>query len=340
MVVPLYNKEDTILRTLKSVQGQTFTDFEVIVVDDGSTDDGAAVASCVADPRFRILRQRNQGPGAARNRGIREARASIVALLDGDDEWAPQFLEAVMSLAAQFPSAGLFATGYRRIWTKGAVEETTLRTEVLANGCLVDHYFRHSLDGNFVTSSSVAVRSSVFDHVGYFLEGEPIGEDREMWARIALEYPLAYDTRILATYHSSPGAGAHQSLGSEPPFPPVIRELRKALSSATVPEQLQSDIEHYHDYLLMGYADTLLYKRNGRGLRHLLRSERFRTAEGRQSARWYCLAVSVVPIWLVAVVRLRLLKRLVNILKSRTRVQSPHAAIIDFVKRKTAHGRH
>jgi len=94
----LYNMEKSIGRTLKSILMQTLQDFEVIVVDDGSTDDGAREVSKFDDPRICLIRQENQGVSAARSRGIREARSDLVAFLDADDEWLPTFLETILRL--------------------------------------------------------------------------------------------------------------------------------------------------------------------------------------------------------------------------------------------------
>ena len=92
VVIPLYNKDKYIARALDSVFGQTCQDFEVIVVDDGSTDNGAEIVRSYKDRRLRFIRQANAGPGAARNHGIQESRAPLLAFLDADDEWLPEFL--------------------------------------------------------------------------------------------------------------------------------------------------------------------------------------------------------------------------------------------------------
>ena len=89
---------------------QTEQEFEVIVVDDGSTDGGAAIVEHFADPRIRLITQENRGASAARNRGIRESWADLVAFLDADDEWYPAFLETALDLRRRYPGAGLYAT--------------------------------------------------------------------------------------------------------------------------------------------------------------------------------------------------------------------------------------
>ncbi len=111
VVIPLYNKEHTILRTIYSVITQTHCDFEVIVVDDGSKDAGAQLlVDRVDDDRIRIVRQENQGVSAARNRGVAESKYDHIAFLDADDEWLPTYLERVAEAISLFPAAGIFCT--------------------------------------------------------------------------------------------------------------------------------------------------------------------------------------------------------------------------------------
>src|SRR5271157_5460413 len=98
VVIPLYNKAGYITRTLQSVAGQTFEDFETIIVDDGSTDGSGDLAAEFQDGRFRVVRQANAGPGAARNRGIEEARGELIALLDADDVWMPEYLASSLAM--------------------------------------------------------------------------------------------------------------------------------------------------------------------------------------------------------------------------------------------------
>src|SRR5437868_12130431 len=97
VVIPLYNKERFIARALQSVFAQTFRDLEVIVIDDGSTDRSLEVVARFSDPRLRVIRQANAGPGAARNRGARESTSEFIAFLDADDELLPEFLEQNLS---------------------------------------------------------------------------------------------------------------------------------------------------------------------------------------------------------------------------------------------------
>jgi len=203
IVVPLYNRARYVPRFARSISDQTFEDFEVIVVDDGSTDDSGQIAEQIRDSRFRVIHQENRGVGAARNRGIRESTAELIAFLDADDEWDPLFLKSVVTLAEKYPEAGLLATGYRRNEDSGIVKEVTIASNNDHQSRLIGNYFVWLRLGNLVTSSSVAVRRSALAEVGTFLEGEPFGEDQELWARISLCHPIGYDSRVLATYHTA-----------------------------------------------------------------------------------------------------------------------------------------
>ena len=100
VIIPLYNKAPFLRRALDSVRAQTYGDFEAILVDDCSTDGGGDLAAVYPDRRFRTISQKNAGPGAARNRGIAEARGQLLAFLDADDEWMPGFLEKSLACLA------------------------------------------------------------------------------------------------------------------------------------------------------------------------------------------------------------------------------------------------
>jgi glycosyltransferase involved in cell wall biosynthesis len=127
IVMPLYNKAGQVLKTIASVTAQTLSDWELVVVDDGSTDGGPALVRALGDARIRVVSQANAGVSAARNRGIELARADLIAFLDADDLWLPQFLAAILALQADFPQARWFATGYEIRPASGAAFASRLR---------------------------------------------------------------------------------------------------------------------------------------------------------------------------------------------------------------------
>ena len=112
VVIPLYNKEKSIAQTLECVLNQTYKDFEVIVVDDGSKDNSAAIVAQFTDTRIHLIRQENGGVSAARNRGIEEAQGKYVAFLDADDVWLTDHLESLVNLIRQYSQCRTWSSNY------------------------------------------------------------------------------------------------------------------------------------------------------------------------------------------------------------------------------------
>lgn len=219
IVMPLYNKAEQVLTTIASVQAQIWRDWELIVVDDGSTDDGLACVRALQDARIRCVSQTNQGVSAARNHGIALARAELVALLDADDSWQPDFLATVASLARDFPEAGWFATGYRIQHPEGSPRDNRLLgiPAGFQRGILQD-YFQVAMQSDPPAwTSAVMTRKDALNVIGGFPVGVTSGEDLLTWARLAVRFPLAYDCRALATFYASgisraPDRGDHVGL--------------------------------------------------------------------------------------------------------------------------------
>ena len=202
VVIPLYNKESSIARALDSVLAQTYQDFEVVVVDDGSTDDGAAVVEQYTDSRIRLICQANAGVSAARNRGIEEANGEYVAFLDADDEWLPEFLEEIVALQQEFLDCRAFATNYI-INSRGVKSPTILRKIPIQgeHGVLSNYFEVASCSHPPVCSICVCIERELLQHIGGFPLGITSGEDLLTWARIAVHTHWAYSLRALAQYN-------------------------------------------------------------------------------------------------------------------------------------------
>ncbi|MGA2326593.1 MAG: glycosyltransferase family 2 protein [Bryobacteraceae bacterium] len=253
VVIPLWNKATTVRRCLESVVRQTFQDFEVVVVDDGSTDGGGDIARQVMDPRIRVVSQPNRGAAAARNRGLEESQARCVAFLDGDDEWAPQFLAAIMGLIERFPRAGMYVTGLRHSWEKeGYYEDISFVLPGEGDIGQTDEYFAAPWEAHGMASgSSTAIRKEVVDVVGAFPVGEPMGQEVDLWVRIAARYPVAFDRRILAIYHRDEGQREGRRASLKWPYPPAIRSLRKVVEAGGLPPDKLAQIKRFVDYRAM-----------------------------------------------------------------------------------------
>ena len=194
IVIPLYNKEKYISDTLRSVFGQSFQDFEVVIVDDGSTDGSAAVVRSYDDPRIRLIEQANGGVSAARNRGIAEARGEYIAFLDADDEWKPDYLATQHSLAVKYPQCSVFAVNYEFRDTQGRTTPTIIRKLPFAgeDGVLTNYFEVASCSHPPICSISIMVRKSAMESIGGFPVGIKSGEDLLTWARLAARYEIAY----------------------------------------------------------------------------------------------------------------------------------------------------
>jgi glycosyltransferase involved in cell wall biosynthesis len=205
IVMPLYNKSTTVLTSLKSVFDQTISDWELIVVDDGSTDGGGGLVVGFSDSRICVHIQANTGVSAARNRGIALARADLVAFLDADDTWEPAFLETVLDLARDFPKAGWFATGYYIKNPHNRISANRLRGLPVhfERGLLPNYFLVAAQSDPPVWTSAVMVRKNLMVGIDGFPEGIQSGEDLLTWARLAICEPLAYDIRPLAIFQTS-----------------------------------------------------------------------------------------------------------------------------------------
>lgn len=202
--MPLYNKEKDVARAIGSALAQTFTDFELIVVNDGSTDGSTNVVRGFDDPRIRLFEQANAGVSAARNRGVTEARAELVAFLDADDEWLPDFLATIVRLRDHFPMAHVFATSYRVRNPSGQERPIILHGLPSATweGVLEDYFAVAACSDPPVCSSAVAITKAALEKVGGFPEGVRSGEDLLTWARLAVSTQIAYSTQAQAVFWS------------------------------------------------------------------------------------------------------------------------------------------
>ena len=181
---------------------QSYQDFEVVVVDDGSTDGGAAVVEQFDDPRIRLIRQANGGVSAARNRGIAEAHGEHIAFLDADDEWMPTFLEEIAALIAAYPECKARATNY--IFNSNGVKSPTLLHKIPfteERGVMTNYFEVASCSHPPMWTSAVCIDRDLLQEIGGFPVGIKSGEDLLVWARIAVRTQWAYSMKPLAQYN-------------------------------------------------------------------------------------------------------------------------------------------
>lgn len=195
VVIPLYNKELSIQATIQSVLNQTCQSFEIVVINDGSTDSSAKIVGAINDDRIHLIHQENQGVSAARNRGIKEARYEWIALLDGDDLWEVNHLEEIEKMMQEFPDEKVYVTSFeysdKRPMFKHPRKNTVFK---------IDNYFKEALKENLMCTSIVVANKECFDKVGYFNVVLSRGEDLDLWARLAREYRIIKSSTITAIY--------------------------------------------------------------------------------------------------------------------------------------------
>lgn len=195
VIIPLYNKEAEIEDTILSILAQSYQPFEIIVVDDGSTDSGADIVRAIESPLIRLITQRNQGECAARNRAIEEARGEYMALLDGDDTWQPEFLAEIASMIAEFPNCGVYSTAFNIVSHDGLfLSDSPTQRGVVAN------FFKDSLTRNIVIPSASVIPKVVVGEVGGFPAGMKMGGDQYMWIKIARKYKICFSPKNLTNY--------------------------------------------------------------------------------------------------------------------------------------------
>jgi glycosyltransferase involved in cell wall biosynthesis len=206
VIVPLYNKEPTIVRAIRTVLQQSFGDFEILVVDDGSTDNSVAALSALTDARLRIIRQSNAGPGAARNRGAASATSPLLAFLDADDEWAPEYLDRALTALDREPTCAAHVAAYDT-GQFAELQENVLQKLSLAPGAwrldpaVGPERFKSFVDA--CHSSCTVIRKAVFDgYGGYYAKNRCLyGEDSYLWLQVLLGQFVYWDPRPSVIFH-------------------------------------------------------------------------------------------------------------------------------------------
>lgn len=203
IIIPLYNKGEQISSTLQSVLNQTYQDFEIIIVNDGSTDNSDEKIREFSDPRIRVINQINSGVSRARNNGINEATGEFVALLDGDDEWEPDYLETQWNLINKYPQCDLYCTSYKMRSNERSEKIASInRIPFTSEDGILSNYFEvASCSHPPICSISIAAKKSAFLSIGGFPIGIKSGEDLITWARLAARYKIAYSLKPLAIFN-------------------------------------------------------------------------------------------------------------------------------------------
>lgn len=257
IVMPLYNKQVEVGRAIASVLAQSVTDYELIVVNDGSTDNGPQVIESYTDSRIRMIRQVNGGVSAARNRGIEEARAELVAFLDADDEWFPDYLSSVMYLKNTYPDCDVFATSYVKCnGDRVSSPQINCLPSGFRDGVLNDYFRIAAHSDPPLWTSALSVNREAINSIGGFPVGVTSGEDLVTWAKLASRYKVAYLFEPKAKYYEP--FLLKERAGRKPTVPDYVgNELVKLLNACESP--IRSDVTEYIAFWLKMRAISYIF---------------------------------------------------------------------------------
>ncbi|MAY53125.1 MAG: glycosyl transferase [Flavobacteriaceae bacterium] len=205
IIIPLYNKEKDIAKTLNSLFLQTETDYEIVLVNDGSTDNSEGVVTSFDDARIRYFSKENEGVSKTRNFAVTKATSEHIVFLDADDYWYPNHLENLDGLIHSFPNEQWYATAYEKRHHKNFI--SSMRSPILKKPSgwkgLVPNYFENSLIDPLAWTSAVCFKKSFFESLGGFDTAitHGAGEDTDLWIRAALQAPLVFSTEIRARHN-------------------------------------------------------------------------------------------------------------------------------------------
>lgn len=245
IIIPLYNKEKYVAKTIQSILSQTFQEFEIVIVDDGSTDQSVNEIKKINDDRIRIISQQNAGVSAARNRGIGEVKYDLIAFLDADDLWEKDFLETIMNLQIKYPTCSIFAVNYQVLSNDGKMKTPLINglPKDFKDGILQDYFEIASKSDPIICSISLAMKKQALESIGGFPIGIRAGEDLLTWARLAARYDIAYSIEPKAVFNR-----LEEGINVAPRIPDehdkVGQELRKLLTNED-----QSRLNGLKDYI-------------------------------------------------------------------------------------------
>lgn len=283
VVIPTYNSSVSLREAIESVLAQTYKDFEIIVIDDGSTDDTEAVVRSLGN-RVGYFKQENQGAGAARNAGIKRSRGEYIAFLDADDLWGAGKLDQQIPLLEHDPQLGLVYSDWAVVSSDGVIEQSYLQKVPSASGYVFDKL----VQWGFILTSGVVVRRTCLDDVGDFDNSLSIAQDYDLWLRICYRWKVALVEKPLVTKRNWDGS---LSSNLEKTAVERIALFEKILGNfSDMPNRTRRIVRrqlalHYWD-VGYHYFDQLLFRearenflaslrqdwRNGRALRYLAAS--------------------------------------------------------------------
>ena len=247
IVIPAYNKDKFIAETIGSVLGQSFTNFELLLIDDGSTDRTYDVMCEFNDPRIRIIRQENQGVSVARNAGIEAAGNNWIAFLDADDWWAPDFLSSIMEAKNSYADHKIFASGRTLVFPDGMKRYTHEFLPEDGKTAALNYYMVISKYLPLVNSSNSCISRDLLMQKAKFRPGQRKHEDHDLWIRLAIDEEVVFVNKPLSFYRKTQTDSVSKAVYEADDFMIYLKTIHEVRS------QLEGEERNYFDNYLKNF---------------------------------------------------------------------------------------
>ncbi len=249
VIIPVFNKAATLQKTIESVLAQTFTAFELLLVNDASTDNSLDIIQQFNDTRIQLINQEHKGVSYTRNTGIKVAKSPFIAFLDADDIWKKNHLENLIQLSKKHFECAVFSSAYSVTYPN----KTRKFNFKIAPQNPMD-FFENSLNFSLLNSSNIMIKKIIFDVVGYYNTSYSGGEDTELWVRMMLKYKLCFSNEITVTINKRLTEQASSTLTNYHEADYVFHFLKE--------EKNNNALRKYMD--LQRYALLIRFKKQGK----------------------------------------------------------------------------
>ncbi|MCL9808514.1 glycosyltransferase family 2 protein [Flavobacterium luminosum] len=246
VIIPLYNKEKFIRKTLTNVLKQSFQNFEIIVVNDGSTDNSLLEVEPLKDPRIKIFNQENKGAASARNFGVEAATGEVIAFLDADDLWLENHLEELYNLYNDFPDCGLYCSRYLIQLSEKNIFQPSF-SYAIANQFrgIIPDFFEASLVYRVALTSALCIPKKIIRNNSFNTKVSS-GQDLELFTKIAIEYPVAITNIMTVEYNFS--------IENQLSKTPIIKKTLPDLKQFDEKEKKNKSLKRFLDNYRKEYA--------------------------------------------------------------------------------------
>ena len=272
IIISVYNKEKHIKNTLDSVINQSFKDFEIIIVNDGSTDNSENIINSIKDKRIKLITTKNLGVSNARNIGLKEASANYISLIDGDDSWEGSYLQHMFDAIEKFPEIKIFTAGLAQKYDTKTVPVAYSFKQTELYG--IYNYFKASEKFSIIHSSSIVFSKSILTKTGVFDTSIVSGQDTDLWIRFGLYFDVLFINKQLAYYNYYPSSLSNTTfdLSKKSKFDKYYteekenKELKVFLDrnrySMAILSKIQNDKKHFNYYTSHLDTNNLNFKQN------------------------------------------------------------------------------